>query len=73
MTEKEEEYELKIFNRSSARKEEAIHEEESTLEEESAREEESTGSGINKQKENYLDIINIIETLMHNEDFPIKK
>ncbi|MDQ1275436.1 MAG: hypothetical protein QG610_1009, partial [Euryarchaeota archaeon] len=57
---------------SSARKEEAIHEEESTLEEESAREEEYTGSGINKQKENNLDIINIIETLMHNEDFPLK-
>lgn len=34
--------------------------------------EESTGSEIDDQRENYLDIINIIESLMQNEDFPLK-
>lgn len=66
MTEKEEEYELEIFDRSSP------HKEESTLEEGSAREEEFTGSGTNKQKENYLDVINIIDSLMHDENFLLK-
>lgn len=38
----------------------------------SSHKEEDTDSGINKQKENYLDIINIIESLMQNEDFPLQ-
>ncbi len=38
----------------------------------SSHEEGSTGSGIDKQREDYLDIINIIESLMKNEDYPLK-
>jgi tetratricopeptide (TPR) repeat protein len=39
----------------------------------SLHEEESTGSETNIQREDYLGIINIIESLMQNEDFPLKK
>lgn len=34
--------------------------------------EELTGSGIDKEKKDYLDIINIIETLMQDKSFPLK-
>jgi tetratricopeptide (TPR) repeat protein len=34
--------------------------------------EESTGSGVNKDRKDYLDIINIIETLMQDKSFPLK-
>lgn len=64
MSEKEEEYEFEFVKGSSS------HKEESTKEE--STKEESTGSGTNKHKENYLDIIPIIESLMQNEDFPLK-
>ncbi|MDY9926108.1 tetratricopeptide repeat protein [Methanosarcina sp.] len=35
-------------------------------------EEELTGSGIDKERKDYLDIINIIETLMQDKSFPLK-
>lgn len=73
MAEKEEEYEFEFVKRGSPHKEESAEGEsaEESTEEEFIKEEYIV-SGASKQKEDYLDVINIIDSLMHNEDFPLK-